>query len=275
MNNVRFAAIQMTSGVAVDRNLAVTAECIHIAAREGAQLVVLPENFSSMGLHEADRSGMAEAAGQGPVQDFLADQAVRNKIWIVGGTLPVKSDDALRPYAASLVFNPNGEQVARYDKMHLFDVGIPGQQEHYRESSHTYPGHQPVLVELPWGKLILSICYDLRFPELFRCFAAESPQFIVVPAAFTVATGKAHWQKLLQARAVENLCYVIAAAQVGTHENGRQTFGHSMIISPWGETLAEASGEVGVISAALDLEHQAQLRQRFPVLNHQRIQIKN
>jgi nitrilase len=271
MTTVRFAAIQMTTGVGVDANLQIAAELIGKAAREGAQLIVLPENFAAMGLREADRCALAEPDGHGPLQAFLARQAVLNNAWIVGGTIPVISDDPSRPFASALVFAADGERVARYDKMHLFDVGLPGRDEHYSESAHTRAGSAPIFVTTPWGKLCVAVCYDVRFPELFRHGPAPGPDFIVLPAAFTESTGQAHWSALLRARAIENLCFVVAAAQTGAHENGRKTFGHSMIVGPWGEVMAGAGTEPGFVVADLDLEEQAEVRERFPALDHRKL----
>lgn len=270
MTTVRFAAIQMTSGVDVGANLRAAEGHIDAAAADGAQLVVLPENFAAMGRKEADRCVLAEADGTGPVQAFLAQQAARHNVWIVGGTVPIASGDPVRPYASALVFAADGHRVARYDKMHLFDVGIPGHDEHYSESAHTQIGSAPMIVATPWGGLCVAVCYDLRFPELFRNFSTTPPKFIVLPAAFTAATGQVHWSTLLKARAIENLCFVVAAAQTGVHENGRQTHGHSMILSPWGEVIADAGTVVGFVSGDLDLDAQALTRRRFPVLDHRR-----
>ncbi|MAF84636.1 MAG: carbon-nitrogen hydrolase family protein [Gammaproteobacteria bacterium] len=268
MTIVRCAAVQMTSGVDVDENLRAVAGHIEAAAAKGAQFIVLPENFSAMGRKEADRCALAESDGDGPLQNFLAEQAARYAIWIVGGTIPVAGDDPVRPTASSLVFAADGRRVARYDKIHLFDVGIPGQDERYCESAHTRAGSLPMIVTTPWGGLCVAVCYDVRFPELFRSFSATELKLIALPAAFTATTGAAHWATLLRARAIENLCFVVAAAQTGRHENGRQTYGHSMLISPWGKVIADAGTDTGVIVADLDLEAQADMRRRFPVLEH-------
>ncbi len=271
MTAVWCAAIQMTSGVDVVMNLRTATEYIAMAAGDGAQLVVLPENFSAMGCHEADRCALAEEDGAGLVQDFLAEQAARHKLWIVGGTVPIISDDPERPTASALVFAADGERVARYDKVHLFDVGIPGGDEHYSESAHTLAGSVPVVVDTPWGGLCVAVCYDLRFPELFRNFSGTRPKLIAVPAAFTAATGQAHWSILLRARAIENLCFVVAAAQTGVHENGRRTYGHSMLVSPWGEVVADAGSAAGVVVGEFDLEGLGEIRGKFPVLGHRRV----
>ena len=271
MTTVRFAAIQMTSGAELDANLRAAAQFIDEAAGKGAQLIVLPENFSAMGLREADRCTLAEPDGTGPAQEFLAEQALRNEVWIVGGTVPVRSDDPARPYASSLVFAADGRRVARYDKMHLFDVGLPGREERYSESAHARAGSAPLMLSTPWGELCVAVCYDVRFPELFRSFAPPGPDFIALPSAFTEATGKAHWATLLRARAIENLSVVVAAAQTGLHQNGRRTYGHSMIVSPWGEVVADAGVSPGVIVAQIDLDEQAGIRRRFPALEHRKL----
>ena len=269
--SVRVAAVQMTSGVDVAANLATAAGSIEAAAAAGARLVVLPENFAAMSSDEANRCALAEPDGHGPLQDFLAETAARCRVWLVGGTVPIAGDDPLRPFAAALVFADDGRRVARYDKMHLFDVGIPGSGEHYGESRHTQPGTTPSLVETPWGGLLVAVCYDLRFPELFRHFPSARQRIIALPAAFTVPTGEAHWATLVRARAIENLCFVIAAAQTGRHESGRRTHGHSMIVSPWGKTIAEAGVEPGFIVGDLDLAFQDQTRKQFPALEHRRL----
>lgn len=271
MTTVRVAAVQMTSAIDVAANLATAVESIEAAAAAGAQMVVLPENFASMGRNEADRCALAEPDGGGPLQDFLAQTAARCRVWIVGGTVPVASDDPSRPFASCLVFADDGARVARYDKMHLFDVGIPGSGDRYGESRHTLPGTAPSLVETPWGGLLVAVCYDLRFPELFRHFPSAQQRIIALPAAFTAPTGAAHWATLVRARAIENLCFVVAAAQAGQHENGRRTHGHSMIVSPWGETVGDAGTAPGFIVGDLDLSVQDETRRRFPALGHRRL----
>lgn len=271
MKAVRVAAVQMTSGADVTANLATATALIEAAAEAGARMVVLPENFAAMGRDEADRCALAEPDGDGPLQDFLAATAARCRVWLVGGTVPIAGDEPSRPFASALVFADDGRRVARYDKMHLFDVGIPGSGELYGESRHTQAGTTPSLVETPWGGLLVAVCYDLRFPELFRHFPGARQRFIALPAAFTAPTGEAHWATLVRARAIENLCFVIAAAQTGRHENGRCTHGHSMIVSPWGETIAEAPEAPGFIVGDLDLAFQDETRNRFPALAHRRL----
>jgi nitrilase len=213
---------------------------------------------------------LAEDDGAGPLQDFLAAEAARSGMWIIGGTVPLKSDDPKRPFAAALVYDGTGRRVGRYDKVHLFDVRVPESEEAYRESRSTMPGARPLLVEAPWGVIGVAVCYDLRFPELFRWLSAEGADLIALPAAFTFRTGQAHWEPLLRARAIENLCYLVAAAQTGTHPGGRQTYGHSMIIDPWGAILADTGVRPGVVAAGIDTSRLRKLRQQFPALEHRR-----
>jgi nitrilase len=240
-------------------------------AAEGAVLAVLPENFARMGKRESDRLALTEENNIGPLQDFLAAEAARAKMWIVGGTIPLKSEDPKRPYASALVYDAEGKRAGRYDKIHLFDVRVPESEEAYRESRSTTPGTKPLIVETPWGRLGIAVCYDLRFPEQFRRMASQGMDILALPAAFTYRTGLAHWEPLLRARAIENLCYVVASAQTGTHPAGRQTYGRSMVVDPWGAILAQSAGRPGVCSATIDPAHLKRLRQQFPVLEHRRI----
>ena len=265
---MRAAAIQMTSGSSVETNLRQAAELLDRAAALGAELAVLPENFAFLGPGDAARLAIAEAPGDGPLQAFLALQARRLGLWIVGGTLPLTTGDAERAAAACLLYDAEGRQVARYDKIHLFDVAIPGCEERYRESASTRAGLLPVAVDSPAGRLGLAVCYDLRFPELFRRLAADGAATVALPAAFTEVTGRAHWEVLVRARAIENLSHVIAAAQVGLHDNGRETHGDSMIVDAWGEVLARRRDGIGVIAADLNTERQQALRKGFPALEH-------
>ncbi len=260
----RVAAIQMTSCANVARNLAVAGELLRQARAQGAAVAVLPENFAFMGRGEADKLAVAETHGSGPIQAFLAEQARMHGLWIVGGTFPLKVPDEPRVAAACLVFDDAGREVARYDKIHLFDVDVPGKLESHRESKAVRPGTQVVTVDTPAGRLGLAICYDVRFPELFRELLQQGAEWFTLPSAFTVPTGRAHWELLLRARAVENLCYLVAPAQVGFHENGRKTHGDSMIVEPWGGILARLPRGTGVITAELDLARQRRLRQDFP-----------
>ncbi len=262
------AAIQMTSGAEVAGNLAQAAPLLEEAARRGAALAVLPENFAFMGLRDADKRDVAESDGAGPIQDFLADSARRLRLWIVGGTIPLRAGGEGRVAAASVVYDPDGRRAGRYDKIHLFDVDIPGRVERYRESAHVVPGSRTAVIDTPVGRVGLSVCYDVRFPELFRRLSADGAQILTVPSAFTSPTGRAHWETLLRARAIENLCYVIAPAQSGFHANGRETYGDSLIVDYWGRVLQRLPRGQGVVVAPVDLERQSQVRQEFPALGH-------
>jgi predicted amidohydrolase len=265
---LKVATIQMNSGPDVTQNLGVAGSLLSEAAAGGAVLAVLPENFAIMGAREAERLAVAEAPGAGPMQDALAELAQKLSMWIVAGTLPIRGQSAGRVAPASVVFDANGRQVARYDKIHLFDVDIPDKKEIYRESAAFEPGKEPILVETPAGMLGLSVCYDMRFPELYRQLSARGAQLLAVPAAFTVPTGLAHWEVLLRARAVENLCYVLAAAQWGMHANGRETYGDAMIVDYWGRVLGRRAAGAGVVLAEIDSAAQASVREGFPALKH-------
>jgi nitrilase len=216
---------------------------------------------------------VAEEAGSGAVQSFLADAAREFGLWIVGGTVPLKVPGETRVAAACLVYDAEGHQVARYDKIHLFDVDVPGKLESHRESRAVRPGARPVVVDTPVGRLGLAVCYDVRFPELFRQLLAEGAEWFSLPSAFTVPTGRAHWELLLRTRAVENLCYLVAPAQSGFHENGRETHGDSMIVEPWGRVVVRLPRGTGVITAELDLARQRRLRQDFPAVEHRRLSL--
>jgi predicted amidohydrolase len=265
---VKVAALQMTSAADVAVNLEVSARLLGEARTAGARVAVLPENFSFMGLRDADKRAVAEADGDGPVQRFLSQQARELGLWIVGGTTPIALQADGRVAAACLVYADDGRRVARYDKMHLFDVDIPGKSESYRESRNTAPGSRSVLVPTPAGLLGLSVCYDMRFPELYRQLSAAGAQWLTMPSAFTVPTGRAHWETLLRARAIENLSYVVAPAQWGRHDNGRETYGDSLIVDFWGTVLARLPSGVGVVVTELDLAAQAEARRNFPALTH-------
>ena len=265
------AVVQMTSSADVSENLRSARELLERASSAGATLATLPENFAIMGVRESDKLAVAEEDGAGPIQDWLAHTARELNLWIVGGTMPIRSKVEGKVSAACLVMNAQGERVARYDKIHLFDVDIPGKEESYRESATIDAGATPVVVDTPLGRLGLAVCYDMRFPELCRQYARQDAQLLSFPAAFTVPTGQAHWDVLLRARAIENLCYVLAPAQVGKHANGRDTYGNSIIVSPWGEVLARADDGPGIAIAEIDLESQADIRARFPALSHLRL----
>ncbi|WP_367848092.1 carbon-nitrogen hydrolase family protein [Rhodoferax sp. WC2427] len=265
------AAIQMVSGTDVQANLARAAALLADAAARGAELAVLPEYFCLLGQRDTDKLQIQEALGHGPIQDFLATTARQLGLWLVGGTLPITVGDGSRVRNSTLVFDPSGACVARYDKIHLFrfDNG----HERFDESRVLEPGTEPVLFELPardgrrW-RIGLSICYDLRFPELYRRYAALGADLLLVPSAFTHTTGQAHWELLLRARAVENLAYVLAPAQGGLHANGRRTWGHSLLADPWGTVLAEHAEGEAVVAGTLDAARLAQCRAQLPALEH-------
>ena len=261
------AAIQMVSAPEVAPNLAAAGRLVAEAAAAGAKLVALPEYFCILGRHETDKVKAREADGAGPIQDFLAGVALRNRVWIVGGTVPLVAESKDKVRSACLVFDETGRCVARYDKMHLFKLDLG--ERRFDESRTIEPGEAPVAIETPFGRLGLSVCYDLRFPEFYRSIDAIDAW--LVPSAFTDVTGAAHWETLLRARAIENQCYVVAPAQGGEHPNGRRTHGHSMIVDPWGEVLAcRAQGE-GVVLAELDPARVAEVRQSLPALGHRKM----
>lgn len=267
----KVAAIQMTSGHLVQDNLVAAGKLLREAKELGAQIACLPENFSFIGLKDADKLRVAEADGEGPIQEFLRDTARELRLWILGGTTVIRGDSASRVANASLLIDEQGKPVARYDKIHLFDVAIPGRDEQYLESRHVTPGRKIVVADTPVGKLGLSVCYDMRFPELYRNLVSQGAEWFAMPAAFTVPTGRAHWETLLRARAIENLCYVVAPAQTGTHTSGRETYGDTMIVDYWGQVLARLPKDSGVVIADIDLTKQAETRARFPALENRRL----
>jgi nitrilase len=261
---IRIAAVQMASGPTVSANLAEAEVLITMAADQGAKLVALPEYFAIMGLKDGDKVAVREQPGHGPIQDFLARMAKKHGIWLVGGSVPLWSADPGKVRNTSLVFNDQGEQIARYDKIHLFGFEMNG--EKYRESNTIEAGDEVVVFDSPFGRVGVAICYDLRFPELFR--RMQPVDLIVVPAAFTETTGRAHWEVLLRARAIENLAYVLASAQGGFHRNGRETHGDSMIIDPWGNVLDRLPRGSGIVVADMDHAYKDRLRQSLPALDH-------
>ena len=269
----KVAAIQMTSSHIVADNLAAAGELLREAKDAGADIACLPENFAFIGLRDADKLQVAEADGAGAAQSFLSDTARELKMWILGGTIVIRRDSDRRVTNSSLLIDAAGKRVARYDKIHLFDVTIPGRDEQYRESTHVAPGRDIVIADTPVGKLGLSVCYDMRFPELYRQLVAQGAEWLAMPAAFTVPTGRAHWETLLRARAIENLCYVVAPAQAGTHTSGRETYGDSIIVDYWGQVLSRLAKGGGVITADIDLEKQAETRVRFPALNNRQLEL--
>ena len=269
------AAAQMVSAASVAANLTSAARLVAIAADGGARLVALPEYFCLMGRADTDKVAIREREGQGPIQDFLAETAARHRIWLVGGTVPIEaSDPALaetKVKNTTFVFGPDGKVAARYDKIHLF--GFQKGDEHYDESRTIAPGAALVSFVARLGeqsvRIGLTICYDLRFPELYRGLASiGETALMIVPSAFTYTTGRAHWETLLRARAIENQCYILAPAQGGRHENGRRTWGHSMLIDPWGEIVAELAEGEGVVAGILDLARIAEVRKNLPALKH-------
>jgi predicted amidohydrolase len=268
---VRAAAIQMNSGADLPENLQTIDGLLEDAASRSVSIAFLPENFAIMGVRDEDKLQHAEEPGSGPIQKFLADAARRYKLWVVAGSLPLISPQQGKCYGASIVYDSEGSASPIYRKIHLFDVDLPERDEHYRESATMDFGDDLVVVPSPLGQLGLTICYDLRFPELFRRLVDDGATVFSIPAAFTAATGKAHWHSLLRARAIENLAYVIAAGQHGTHASGRRTFGHSAIISPWGQIIAELEAGNGVVVADIDTALPGKLRAEFPVLEHRRI----
>lgn len=258
------AAVQMVSTPSVDENLAAAAELIATAAAKGAKLVSLPEYFCLMGNADGDKLAIAEYAGEGPIQQFLSDTARRHGIWLAGGTLPLATLSPDRVFNTSMVYGPDGARVARYDKIHLFNFQRGA--ESYDEGRSIRAGKQTVGFDTPAGRVGLSICYDLRFPELYRGLGEVS--LILVPSAFTYTTGKAHWETLLRARAIENQCYVLAAAQGGKHPNGRSTWGHSLFIDPWGEVLDVLPEGPGVVGGTVDPDRLLDVRGALPALRH-------
>lgn len=269
----KVAAIQMTSTGSVDANLGAARVLLERARAQGVQLAALPENFAIMGRSERDKLAVSESMGEGPIQAFLSRCAGELGMWIVGGTIPIRADDgSAKVAAACLVFDDKGKFAARYDKIHLFDVDLPDREERYCESATIAAGSNPVVVSTPLGRVGLAVCYDVRFPELFRLLEAQGAEILCLPAAFTAATGRAHWETLIRARAIENLCYVIAPAQSGTHESGRDTWGDSMVVDPWGHVLERvAETGAGLAVGEVDRTLQQQMRTRFPSLTHRRI----
>jgi len=264
----KIAAVQMASGPNVSANLIEAGRLISMAAEQGAGMVVLPENFAIMGLSELDKVEVREPDGDGPIQEFLAEQAAKHGVWLVGGTVPVAAEAGDKVRGACLLFDDQGQRVARYDKIHLFDVHLTDSDERYTESETIEPGDRVVVADTPFGRLGLAVCYDLRFPELFRQMVDQGAQIFALPSAFTAITGKAHWEVLVRARAVENLCYMVAAAQGGYHVNGRETFGFSMIVDPWGATLDSLPSGSGFVIAEIDQGYLESARRSFPVLEH-------
>lgn len=272
----RVAAIQMVSGSDIEANLDEARSLLKRASADGARVAVLPENFAVLATGQMVDCGVTEAGSSPVIREFLAEQAQQLGIWIVGGSLPIANrPDGVavdgRVRAACLVFDDQGSEVARYDKIHLFDAMVEDAHGQYRESDTFEPGDQVVTVETPAGKLGLAICYDLRFPELFRALREQGAEWVCLPSAFTWQTGDAHWHPLIRARAIENQLWVVAAGQGGQNSERRRTYGHSLICDPWGKVVAERAEGSGVVTAELDLEQLRGLRQRMPVWEHRRL----
>ncbi|MBI4939100.1 MAG: carbon-nitrogen hydrolase family protein [Nitrosomonadales bacterium] len=260
----KVAAVQMASGPNVAGNLSEARRLVAMAADQGARLVVLPEYFPVMGMHDTDKVALREQPGNGIIQSFLSEAAREYRIWLVGGSIPLAADAPDKVRNSCLVFDERGEQVARYDKIHLFNLELGN--ERYHEARTIEPGKRVVVVDSPFGRIGLAVCYDLRFPELFR--AMKDVDIITLPAAFTETTGKMHWEVLVRARAIENLAYVVAAAQGGYHVSGRETHGNSMIVDPWGRVLDRLPRGSGVVIADVNPSYQASLRASLPALSH-------
>lgn len=267
----KVAAIQMTSSHVVAENLIAAGKLLREAKDAGADIACLPENFAFIGLRDVDKQQTAETDGAGPAQKFLRDTARELKLWILGGTINIRSESDTRVANASLLIDADGKRVARYDKIHLFDVTIPGRDDEYRESDTVAPGREIVVADTPVGRLGMSVCYDMRFPELYRDLVSRGAEWLAMPAAFTVPTGRAHWETLLRARAIENLCYVVAPAQAGTHTSGRETFGDTLIVDYWGHVASRLEKGSGVVTADIDLAKQADTRARFPALENRQL----
>lgn len=265
------ACIQMASGPNVQANLGEAARLIKSAVAAGAKMVVLPEHFAQMGMKEGDKLEIMETEGKGPIQTFLAETAKQHKIWLAGGSIPLRGKDPKRARSSLLLFNDQGVQVARYDKIHMFDVLLTQSGERYRESATIEPGDQVVVVDTPLGRMGLCVCYDMRFPELFRQQLEQGMEILIIPSAFTAITGKVHWEPLLVARAIENQCYVAAPNQGGYHINGRETHGHSMIIDPWGTILDCLPSGTGFVIAKIDRAKLEATRKNFPAIEHRRL----
>ncbi len=267
----KVASLQMISTADVGANLQAASELIAQAANQGAKFLLLPENFSLMGHEEHDKVAILEPFGQGPIQGFLSEQSRKYGIWLMGGTIPLQASVADKVRAACLLYDPEGKCTFRYDKIHLFDATVDEEsEESYQESNTLEAGNEIVIAETPFGNIGMTVCYDLRFPELYRAMLKNDVNIISVPSAFTATTGVAHWEPLLRARAIENLCYVIASNQGGQHINDRETWGHSMIIDPWGDILDCIEKGPGFAIANIDLERQKTLRRNFPCLEHRK-----
>ncbi|PCH84078.1 MAG: apolipoprotein acyltransferase [Piscirickettsiaceae bacterium] len=266
----KVAAIQLVSTDIVVDNLNTAAELVMTAVEQGAKVIVLPENFALMAKNSSELINKAETLGEGEIQAFMSQLARRYEIWLVGGSMPIRSSIENKVLSACLVYDAQGQQVGQYNKLHLYDVDMPEHGQRYRESDTFVAGDKVVVIDTPFGKMGLSICYDLRFPELYRQMMQLGAEFMVAPSAFTEVTGREHWSLLCRARAVENTCYIIAPNQGGVHTNGRETYGHSMIVDSWGNVLAEATKGADVVVATIDKTKQDKIRKNFPSVQHGR-----
>lgn len=262
----KIALVQMVSSANLTENLAQIERLMKEAREQQAELIVLPENFALMGVNETDKFKIAEMDGQGPIQEKISSLAKQMGMWVIAGTMPLKANNS-KVRASCIVYDEKGIKVARYDKIHLFDVRV-SEQEAHQESDTIERGNELVVVQTPVGKVGLSVCYDLRFPELFQKLEQKGAELFTVPSAFTAATGVVHWEVLLRARAIENLCYVLAPNQGGQHASGRHTYGHSMAVDPWGKIIAQKELGPGIITADIDLQRLYQLRKQFPCIEH-------
>lgn len=267
----QISVVQWTSGNQPEQNIEQLQSLVSLLPKHRPQLVVVPEAFASFGAGEASQQERAEEAGSGLIQDAVAEIAKAHNIWIVAGTIPIQAGD--RYYGSSILFDPQGRQVAHYNKIHLFDATVEDGTGSYQESKYTKPGSDLVVVDTPFGRIGMAVCYDLRFPEMFRALRERGAEIIVLPSAFTKVTGKAHWQPLLQARAIENQCYIVAPNQGGCHPDGRETWGHSMIIDPWGKVCTEISSDIGVGSVPIEPANIRDVRRRMPVESHNKFKV--
>jgi nitrilase len=265
------SAIQLNSGPNIKVNLYDVSTLIEQIADTDSKMVVLPENFALMPENDEDYIKSSEVLGDGQIQNHLSELASKYKLWIVGGTIPIKSTDDNRVMASTITYNDNGERVSLYNKIHLFDVTLPKSKESYNESKYFMPGEKIEVIDTPIGRAGIACCYDLRFPELFRLQHEKNIDVIILPASFTEQTGKVHWETLVKARAIENLSFVVSSCQGGYHINGKKTYGHSMIVNPWGQTLDIIEKGKGFISAAIDLTQLRSIRENFPVLDHMKL----
>ena len=264
----KVASIQLSSGPNIQANLLEVEKYLEQISKTDSKLVVLPENFALMPENDSEFLTHAESEGSGPIQDFISGKAKAHKVWIIAGTIPVKTDNPKKVTSTTFVYNDEGEVVCRYDKVHLFDVELPNSDESYNESEVFQNGKDLKVLETPIGVVGLAICYDLRFPELFRLQESSNVEILVIPSAFTEQTGKVHWETLVKARAIENLCYVVTSCQDGYHISGRQTHGNSMIVNPWGQILSRLESGSGFIESEINMKKLNSIREKFPVLDH-------